>query len=168
MNSFGYTLVVYDGYRPQKAVNNFIRWVQSPEDYKTKAKYYPLMDKADLFAQGYLYEKSGHTRGSTMDLSYIPLGQSVHEVKEVPSTLTNGSRVTYLDDGTVFTCTSFDFFGLPSHHDTTFVSQECLDRRNFLRQLMLKHGFKQLNEEWWHYTLIAEPFPDTYFDFDII
>lgn len=81
------------------------------------------MDKTELFEQGYLYEKSGHTRGSTVDLSYIPLGQEVHDIKLVPSTLNNGQRVQYLDDGTVFTCTAFDFFGLPSHHDTDLVSK---------------------------------------------
>ena len=73
-----------------------------------------------------------------------------------------------MDDGTVFACTHFHFFGTASHHDTDVVSQACLERRNFLRQVMERYGFRYLDEEWWHYTLIAESFPDTYFDFDII
>lgn len=82
--------------------------------------------------------------------------------------LTDGTTILYRDDGSEFMGSHFDFFGLSSHHDTTLVPNDLLQKRNLLRSVMQNHGFRPLKEEWWHYTLIAEPFPDTYFDFDII
>ena len=141
----GLGLKVFDAYRPQKAVDHFIRWANVMEDTLTKRIYYPDIDKKDLFELGYISEKSGHTRGSTLDLTIIDLATK----KE----LDMGSR--------------WDFFGDISHHGTTLISDQQTANRNMLLQVMKKHGFRPYANEWWHYTLEDEPFPDTYFDFDV-
>lgn len=81
LKKLGYSLVVYDAYRPQKGVDHFVRWSKQPEDYKTKAEFYPYLDKEEIIPQGYVAEQSGHSRGSTVDLTIIPIGQKVHEIR---------------------------------------------------------------------------------------
>lgn len=168
LNNYGYSLLVYDAYRPQKGVDHFMRFIQAPEQYKTKSLFYPFLPKQQFIPGGYVARKSGHTRGSTVDLTIIPLNKKVHPIQVADSQLNNGQSIIYLEDGSQYMCSHFDFVGESSHHDTNLVSQECLEKRNLLRQVMVNHGFRPLPEEWWHYTLIAEPFPDTYFDFDVI
>ena len=185
----GFSLVIYDAYRPQKAVDHFIRWVALPADQATKAKYYPNINHKDAFKLGYIGEKSGHTRGSTVDVSIISLeallgkgrgggGDSSSEFSnsfvKSPSLLPlqirtiNGYELPFLDDGTVDMGSSFDLFDTASHHGSSSnMPAEYLSRRNYLRTKMLKQGFVAYEEEWWHYTLENEPFPNTYFDFDI-
>ncbi len=141
----GHGLKVFDAYRPQKAVDHFIRWANVIEDTLTKSKYYPDVNKKDLFELGYIAEKSGHTRGSTLDLTIIDLATK----KE-------------LDMGS-----PWDFFGDISHHGTLLISKQQTANRNMLLQVMKKHGFKPYSNEWWHYTLENEPFPVSYFNFDI-
>lgn len=145
LKAIGLGLKVYDAYRPQKAVDHFIRWAKVPSDTLTKQKYYPDISKDRLFELGYIAEKSGHTRGSTLDLTIIDL--------ETGSELDMGSP--------------WDFFGEISHHDSYLVSDEATYNRNILRDVMVRNGFKPYSNEWWHYTLVEEPFTDTYFDFDI-
>lgn len=145
LNSEGLGLKVFDAYRPQKAVDHFVRWGEVVGDTLTKAKYYPEINKVRVFKLGYVARRSGHTRGSTIDLTIINL-----VTKEE------------LDMGS-----PWDFFGPISHHDTGLVGEFHTANRNKLRTLMLKHGFKEYANEWWHYTLKDEPYPDTYFDFDI-
>ena len=111
MKQLGYSLVVYDAYRPQKAVDHFMKWSEQPEDFKTKKYYYPFINKEDIIPQGYVAKKSGHSRGSTVDLSIIPLGGNLHDLIPREVTLANGQTITYLDDGTCYTCSHFDFFG---------------------------------------------------------
>jgi D-alanyl-D-alanine dipeptidase len=137
-----YRLKVFDAYRPQRAVDDFISWSQVLDDTITKAKYYPNIPKKDLFELNYLALKSGHSRGSTLDLTLID---------------ENGDE---LDMGS-----GWDYFGPESWPTDTTVSQLAQDNRNILRSVMLKHGFIPYNEEWWHFTLDNEPYPDTYFDF---
>ena len=141
----GYRLKIYDAYRPQRAVSHFMRWAKDAEDARMKPCFYPNLDKSVLFDQGYIAEKSGHSRGSTVDLTLFDMKTG----KEVDM------------GGT------FDWFGEESHPDYRGVTEEQLANRMLLREIMLSHGFKPLAEEWWHFTLADEPCPDTYFDFPV-
>ncbi len=141
----GYRLKIYDAYRPQRAVSHFMRWAKDVDDTRMKAPFYANLDKSVLFEQGYIAEKSGHSRGSTVDLTLFDMKTG----KEVDM------------GGT------FDWFGEESHPDYKGVTKEQLANRMLLREIMLAHGFKPLVEEWWHFTLKDEPYPDTYFDFPV-
>ena len=143
--SKGYRLKIYDAYRPQKAVTNFMNWALDAEDTRMKEYFYPDLEKDVLFPQGYIAEHSGHSRGSTVDL-----------------TLFDMTAEDELDMGG-----TFDFFGELSHPDYTGITDEQYANRMLLREVMLAHGFKPLVEEWWHFTLADEPYPDTYFTFPI-
>jgi D-alanyl-D-alanine dipeptidase len=145
------------GSRLQAAVDHFVRWAEDVTDTLMKPYFYPELDKHVLFPQGYIAEKSGHTRGSTVDLTLFDMATE----KE-------------LDMGG-----TFDFFGQQSHPDfggnpatqqyvpTEGITAEQFANRMTLRQAMMRHGFKPLDEEWWHFTLRNEPFPDTYFTFPV-
>lgn len=141
----GYYIKVFDCYRPQQAVDHFVRWAQDLNDVKIKEYFYPDLDKSVLFEQGYIAEKSGHTRGSTVDLTlvYIDTGEEV-------------------DMGS-----TFDFFGEISHHGTDLITEEQEANRNILRDAMVAAGFEIYPEEWWHYKLKDEPYPDQYFNFKV-
>ncbi|WP_242319051.1 M15 family metallopeptidase [Bacillus cereus group sp. BfR-BA-01349] len=145
MREKGYTLKIFDAYRPQSAVNHFVRWAKDIQDVKTKDIFYPHVDKADLFTKGYITNHSGHSRGSTLDLTLVELQTG----KEV-------------DMGG-----AFDFFGEVSHHGTNLITSKQAENRLMLKQTMEKHGFKPYQKEWWHYTLANEPYLDTYFDFAV-
>lgn len=113
-------------------------------------------------------KKSGHTRGSTVDLTIIKRGKDLYPIPLYQKyTLKDGRTILIRDDGTERMCGHFDLLDEASHHDTSLVDAECLSSRDLLRRVMGKSGFRPLHEEWWHYTLINEPFPDTYFDFDV-
>lgn len=141
----GYGLKIFDAYRPQKAVNHFIRWAQDVNDTKMKSQYYPNVDKADLFNLGYIAEKSGHTRGSTVDLTIVD--------KETGQEVDMGSIEDLLDPISSF--------------DTTLITSDQAANRQILKNAMQNHGFKPYTREWWHYTLIKEPYPNRYFNFDV-
>lgn len=141
----GYRLKIYDAYRPQKAVSHFMRWAQDFEDDRMKPYFYPELEKDQLFPQGYISEHSGHSRGSTLDLTLFDMTTE----KEVDM------------GGT------FDYFGELSHPDFKGITEEQFANRMILREAMLAHGFKPLPEEWWHFTLENEPYPDTYFTFPV-
>jgi len=145
VDSKGYNLKIFDGYRPQKAVDHFIRWAEDAEDIQMKPWYYPNIDKKDLFRNGYIAKKSAHSRGSTIDL-----------------TLVYKNTGTELDMGS-----SYDFLDPISAHDSTLVSTEQAANRKILKEAMENHGFRSYYKEWWHYTLVNEPYPDTYFNFDV-
>lgn len=142
---FGLGLKVYDCYRPAQAVAHFARWAQDPADVLRKDDYYPEVDKRDLFALGYIAERSGHSRGSTVDL-----------------TIVNKADGTELDMGT-----GFDLFSTLSWPDEPSMTAQQRANRLLLQELMLSAGFNFYEMEWWHFTLANEPFPDTYFDFPI-
>ncbi|MBP3200238.1 MAG: M15 family metallopeptidase [Lachnospiraceae bacterium] len=139
----GYRLKIYDAYRPQKAVSHFVRWAKDLNDTKMKKYFYPDLEKDVLFPQGYIAEHSGHSRGSTVDLTLFDMNLE----KEVDM------------GGT------FDHFGVESHPDYKGITDEQYNNRMILREAMLNHGFKPLDEEWWHFTLKDEPYTDTYFTF---
>jgi D-alanyl-D-alanine dipeptidase len=142
----GFSLKVFDAYRPQQAVDHFVRWARDLADVKNKQSYYPGVSKENLFRDGYISERSGHSRGSTVDLTLIDLG--------------SGNE---LDMGT-----GYDYFDPLSWPSSDKVSAEQKNNRLLLQEVMRKHGFQPLIEEWWHFTLRDEPFPDTYFNFLII
>ena len=141
----GYRLKIYDAYRPQMAVNNFVDWAKDVNDTKMKKYFYPNLDKEVLFPQMYIMEYSGHTRGSTVDLTLFDMNTE----KEVDM------------GGT------FDYFGKESHPDYKGITDEQYNNRMILRDAMLSHGFKPLETEWWHFTLEDEPYKDIYFNFPI-
>ena len=141
----GYRLKIFDAYRPQKAVTHFMNWAKDIEDTRMKEYFYPNLDKSVLFDQGYIAEKSGHSRGSTVDLTLFDMKTE----KEVDM------------GGT------FDYFGELSHPDYKDITEEQYNNRMILREAMTNHGFKPLVEEWWHFTLENEPYSDTYFTFPV-
>lgn len=144
--SMGYRLKVYDAYRPQMAVDHFVRWAEDLEDTYMKPYFYPEVDKTLLFDQGYIDAKSGHSRGSTVDLTLFDMSTG----KEVDM------------GGT------FDYFGELSHPDyTETLTDQQYDNRMILQEAMVRHGFRPLDTEWWHFTLEDEPYPDTYFEFPV-
>ncbi len=141
----GYRLKIFDAYRPQRAVDHFVRWAADVADTLMRQVFYPNVDKSRLFELEFIMEKSGHTRGSTVDLTLLDIATG----KE-------------LDMGG-----PFDWFGEESHPDYTGITPEQYANRMILREAMLRHGFKPLDSEWWHFTLANEPFPDTYFNFPV-
>lgn len=148
LRPFGLGLKVFDGYRPQRAVDHFVRWAGNIADTRMKAEFYPDVDKRDLFRDGYIAAKSSHSRGSTVDLTIVSL-KGDDEGRE-------------LDMGS-----GFDYFGLSSWPDNPGTASSSRAHRLLLRELMVKHGFKPYPQEWWHFTLKQEPWPDTYFNFPV-
>lgn len=167
----GYCLVVYDAYRPQRAVNHFMRWSEDVLNQAKKSHYYPRVNKADVFELGYVAKRSGHSRGSTVDLTIIEIGHELHDIIEKNRTLLDGYSIKYLDDGTVDMGSSFDLFDIASHFENNVVEEKYKALRTYLKAVMEKHGFNNYAEEWWHFTLKNEPFPkyrdDSYFNFPI-
>ena len=160
----GYSLVVYDGYRPLRAEDNFLRWSKNPKDVKNKQYYYPTLDKKDIFTLGYVAKYSAHVRGSAFDLTIIKWGQKVKPIVYSIRQLKDGTYIPFLNDNTVDMGSSFDLFHQVSHHDSPLVEDIYIKRRNLLRNVMEKYGFVAYKKEWWHYRLKNEPYPHTYFD----
>jgi D-alanyl-D-alanine dipeptidase len=144
----GLGLKVFDCYRPQRAVAHFVRWAQRIDDVKRKGEFYPDVDKRNLFREGYIAERSGHSRGSTLDLTLV---------RRAPT-----KEASELDMGS-----PFDFFSPTSWPSDKSVSAQAQDNRALLAAAMTRGGFKPYDKEWWHFTLVDEPFPDTYFDFPV-
>lgn len=140
----GYKLLLYDGYRPQRAVDHFARWAADESDILAKAEFYPTLDKSELFPRGYIALRSGHSRGSTIDLTLLQ------------------SDGTPLDMGG-----EFDWFSPISAHAYKGLTALQKANRLLLKKGMEEAGFAPYSEEWWHYGLKNEPYPDTYFDFVI-
>ena len=139
----GLKLLIWDAYRPQRAVNRFLAWCAAPEDGRTKQRHYPRIDKTQIVPLGYVAERSGHSRGSAIDLTL---------------TRQNGST---LDMGGCF-----DLMDEISHHGAP-VPAEAARNRQLLKAIMEESGFAPYANEWWHYSLVREPYPDTYFDFPL-
>jgi len=141
----GYALKIFDAYRPKKAVQQFMTWANDAADTKMKDIFYPKVDKTKVFKLGYVASRSGHSRGSTVDLTIVELASGEE-----------------MDMGS-----PYDFFGEISSHGTKQITADQTANRNLLKQAMEKHGFKAYSKEWWHYTLKKEPFPKSYYDFDV-
>ena len=144
LKSFGLGLKVFDAYRPQKAVDHFVRWGRDLVDVKMKSEYYPTVEKRNLFKEGYIAKHSSHSRGSTVDLTIIDLQSRVE-----------------LDMGS-----AFDFFGERSWVEYSNILATHRANRMLLHNIMLKYNFKSYAQEWWHFTLKDEPYK-SYFDFDV-
>ena len=141
-NKLGYSLILYDAYRPQRAVDFFVQWSNNSYDTINKRIYYPNIKKSELFELGYIAYKSGHSRGSTVDVSLIEI-----------------STNKLLDMGTIF-----DYFGIESHTFFDDISEKQKSNRLILYEIMSNNGFKNYSKEWWHFTLKNEPY-QKYFDF---
>lgn len=165
----GFQLLIYDTYRPQKSVDQFLNWSLDETDPQTKKQfYYPRIAKNRTFELGYIAKRSGHTRGSTVDLTLIRIGQQVKNTIEPKQRfLVDYSLIYYLDDGSLDMGSSFDLFDPASHTNSTLVNEIHRQNRFLLRDIMTSAYFTNYENEWWHYTLVDEPFPQTYFDFDI-
>ncbi|MBR4169791.1 MAG: M15 family metallopeptidase [Lachnospiraceae bacterium] len=145
VNAQGYRLKVFDAYRPACAVRHFVLWGIEDLDLRMKPYFYPDLEKQELFKQGYIASQSGHSRGSTIDLTLFDMQTG----KE-------------LDMGS-----PFDLFSELSHPDCKSVTEEQYENRMFLQHAMVRNGFVPINCEWWHFTLKDEPYPDTYFEFPV-
>lgn len=145
LNKKGMALKIFDAYRPQKAVDHFKKWATNVNDTLGKKEFYPQLDKRNLFKLGFIAGKSGHSRGSTVDLTII----TIHDRQEI-------------DMGS-----PFDFFGSISHFDSQEINDVQKHNRTLLKNIMSKYGFKGYAKEWWHFTLINEPYQKTYFDFNV-
>ncbi len=148
LRPFGLGLKVYDAYRPQQAVDHFVHWAKDLKDIKMKSRYYPDVEKKDLFSKGYVAEKSSHTRGSTVDLTLISVDAA--------------GKALELDMGT-----GFDLFDPKSRAEDPSITPSQRAHRLLLQSLMKQHGFNPYPQEWWHFTLKEEPYPNTYFDFPV-
>ncbi|MFI6643027.1 M15 family metallopeptidase [Streptomyces sp. NPDC050504] len=165
----GYSLKVYDCYRPQRAVDHFVRWAKDLDDQAMKGEFYPRVDKARLFEDGYIAEKSGHSRGSTVDLTVVrlpALPTRPHRPGEplVPCYAPQSER---FPDNSLDMGTGFDCFDTLSHTEDPRIGGKQRANRRLLKTALTDQGFVNLAEEWWHYTYKPELFPDTYFDFPV-
>ncbi|WP_328939026.1 M15 family metallopeptidase [Streptomyces tauricus] len=165
----GYSLKVYDCYRPQRAVDHFVRWAKDLEDQRMKGEFYPNVDKTRLFEDGYIAEKSGHSRGSTMDLTIVklpakPTRPYVPGEPLVPCFAPQGER---FPDNSVDMGTGYDCFDTLSHTLDPRIQGEQRANRLLLKDTLEGLGFVNLAEEWWHFTFKPEAYPDTYFDFPV-
>jgi len=147
LRTFGLGLKIFDAYRPQQSVDHFVRWAKDLDDIKMKSIYYPDVNKQYLFRDGYIASHSSHTRGSTVDLTIVSLLSIAREELDMGS--------------------SWDYFGPISWPSSIEPNATQRSNRMLLQQLMIRHGFRSLSTEWWHFTFINEPFPDTYFNFPI-
>ncbi|GGO96884.1 M15 family metallopeptidase [Wenjunlia tyrosinilytica] len=165
----GYTLKVYDCFRPQRAVNDFVRWAEDLGDERMKAEFYPRVDKSALFRDGYIAEKSGHSRGSTFDITLVRLPvrpqPPYHPGKPLKSCFAPVDE--RFPDNTVDMGTGFDCFDTLAHTADPRITGAARANRDLLKDTLDAAGFTNYPNEWWHYTLRNEPFPDTYFDFPV-
>lgn len=141
----GYGLLIWDAYRPKRAVDCFLRWAEQQEDGRTKERYYPNIDRREMISKGYVASKSSHSRGCAVDLTLYHLNTG--------ALVSMGS--------------SFDFMSERSHHEAKGISTMETQNRRVLCSIMESSGFKPYDYEWWHYVLVNEPYPDSYFDFPV-
>ncbi|MCX5202661.1 M15 family metallopeptidase [Streptomyces sp. NBC_00237] len=165
----GFSLKVYDCYRPQRAVDHFVRWAKDLDDTAMKREFYPRVDKSRLFADGYIAEKSGHSRGSTVDLTIVRLPARatrpyVPGERLVPCFASQRER---FPDNSVDMGTGYDCFDTLSHTDDPRVTGVQKANRKMLKDALSAQGFANLPEEWWHFTHKPELFPGTFFDFPV-
>ena len=144
--ALGYGLLLWDGYRPKRAVDCFLRWSEQPEDNLTKERYYPNIERTEIFAKGYIASQSSHSRGSAIDLTLYHL--------DTETLVSMGGR--------------FDLMDERSHHAANGLTSMEAQNRRLLRSIMEISGFEAYSFEWWHYVLRNEPYPDSYFDFPVL
>jgi D-alanyl-D-alanine dipeptidase len=168
-NARGYTLKVYDCYRPQRAVDDFVAWAKDPAQQSMKGEFYPDVDKADLFADGYIGAPTAHSRGSTMDLTLValpPRAQSAFTAGQ-PLVSCTAPAAQRFPDNSIDMGTGFDCFDPRAHTADASITAAQRGNRMLLVQWMAAAGFANYPDEWWHYSLTNEPFPHTYFNFPV-
>lgn len=169
----GYTLKVYDCYRPQRAVDDFVSWAQDLGDQSMKAEFYPRVDKSTLFADGYIAEKSGHSRGSTVDLTLVELPGAATPPYTPGQPLVDCTAPQQLrfPDDSIDMGTGFDCFDTLANTADPRIGGDQFKNRTLLLEGLRREGFVNYDKEWWHFTYspagLGEPFPDTYFDFPV-
>ena len=164
----GLTLKAYDCYRPQSAVDDFVHWAADTHDEKMKAEFYPAVSKDRLFQEGYIAAHSGHSRGSTIDLTIVPVDSAIPHVTEKAALADCAAPwAVHISDNSLDFGTAFDCFSPASHPSYRAIPSQARANRLLLQTLMEDAGFVALDTEWWHFTLKNEPYPDTYFDFPV-
>jgi len=164
------SLIVWDCYRPRRAVADFLAWSMDAHDTRMKAEFYPATDKTRLFSLGYLATRSAHSRGSTVDLGLVPLDLKSPPAYDPGAGLRpcTAPRHTRFEDGTVDFGTGYDCLDPAASTSALSVGPAAIENRRLLRALMEQHGFTPYAKEWWHFELIDEPFPSRSFDFPIV
>ena len=163
--AFGLGLLVYDCYRPQRAVDDFVAWARDASGPATHPLHHPVVPRSELFARGYIAARSGHSRGSTVDLTLIPAGP--RQRAALPARDCRSIAGPLAPDGSLDMGTTFDCFDERAHPADRGTPAGARRNRLLLRAVMEKHGFVPYEQEWWHFTLAGEPFPKTAFDFEI-
>ncbi|MFG2050041.1 M15 family metallopeptidase [Micromonospora sp. NPDC048935] len=161
----GHSLKVYDCYRPQPAVDDFVAWSKRPGEQQTKAEFYPDVAKDRLFAEGYIGAPTAHSRGSTMDLTLVDepaAGQPAYRAGQ-PLVACTAPRARRFADNSIDMGTGFDCFDSRAHTADPRITGTARDNRRLLQRLMTDAGFVNYDREWWHYSLRDEPYPDTFF-----
>lgn len=168
VRAFGLSLKTYDCYRPQHAVDDFVRWARDTADVRMKTEFYPRVEKRYLFRDGYIAERSGHSRGSTVDLTLVPLPARAQPAFDPGRQLDCRADVAgrFADNG-LDMGTGYDCFDPLSHTANPAVGDVPRRNRLLLKAAMEKHGFVNYAQEWWHFTLRDEPFPRSYFDLPV-
>lgn len=167
--AMGYSLKVYDCYRPQTAVDDFVRWAERLRDDRMKAEFYPDVEKSQLFEDGYIAARSGHSRGSTVDLTLVEL-PAAHQPRWRPSMGLVPCYAPYgerFPDNSIDMGTGYDCFDTLSNTLDPRIQGRARVNRLLLKSSLEAAGFTNYAKEWWHYTLTDEPFPDRYFDFPV-
>lgn len=160
----GLGLKVYDCYRPQVAVNDFYDWHMN-NDTKQKQAFYPREEKRNLFKRGYIAKYSGHSRGSTVDLTIVPKTLRQLTNRKVYQTTLACYKANRITDNSLDMGTNFDCLDVKAHYKTQGLSPRVKNNRALLRKVMLEAGFSPYPKEWWHFTLKNEPYPKQYFNF---
>jgi len=164
----GLTLKAYDCYRPQRAVDDFVSWAANLKATQMQAEFYAAVPKNRLFEEGYIAAHSGHSRGSTIDLTMVPIDSTIpHGAADMPLVDCTLPKAQRAPDNSLDFGTGFDCFSPVSHPSYQAISSQAKANRLLLQILMIDAGFVPLETEWWHFTLKDEPYPDTYFDFPV-
>ena len=167
--SEGYSIVIYDAYRPDSSVKYFVEWMNDKNDTIRKKYRYPFIREKNDMKDIYISSRSGHSRGSTVDMSIIKTDKELLTNSVYSERIFDGKVYPFNDDNTIDCGTSYDLMDPASWADNNNIkfTESQLNNRKFIRNIMESCGFKVLPEEWWHFSLENETFPDTYFDFDI-
>jgi D-alanyl-D-alanine dipeptidase len=164
VRAFGLSLKTYDCYRPQRAVDHFVAWARDTADLRMRTEFYPAVDKRHLFRDGYIAERSGHSRGSTVDLTLVSLPAMEQPRFQADRQHDCRSPTERFADNSIDMGTGYDCFDPLSHTANPAVGATALRNRLLLKLAMEKHGFRNYDQEWWHYTLVGEPYPSQAFD----
>jgi D-alanyl-D-alanine dipeptidase len=164
-----FSLKVYDCYRPTRAVADFITWSKNPKQQEMKQEFYPHVDKAHVFHLGYVAERSGHSRGSTLDLTIVPIPspKQASYIKSQPLVSCIAAYDQRFADNSIDMGSGFDCMDKASHYDNANLNSRAQKNRKMLREVMMRYGFQPYPLEWWHFTFEPETYPNSYFDFEV-